>query len=212
MRAHPKVRSHRNLCYGVAPLTTALFDRMKKEGRLIEDGQSISNFGLPNFRTVLPLPILLRGLCTLLTSPRRASCLLWVLPVLPAPGTVMPPASKEVRAYTIQRGMPYSGVRVVQHVTIFPDGHRKEGGSSTKESRDSEGRTRKDVTWTENDSINGVVTVCVIEDPVSLVRYIWKVVTAQKTVVTETHYKMEGQVTEVWPHPPNHTIEPKPGG
>ncbi|MDT7816979.1 MAG: hypothetical protein QOJ42_6895 [Acidobacteriaceae bacterium] len=74
MRAHPKVRSHRNLCYGVAPPTTALFDRMKKEGRLIEDSQSISNFGLPNFRTVLPLPILLRGLCTLLTGPRRASC------------------------------------------------------------------------------------------------------------------------------------------
>jgi hypothetical protein len=132
-------------------------------------------------------------------------------PVLPAPGTVMPPASKEVRAYTIQRGMPYSGVRVVQHVTIFPDGHRKEGGSSTKEWRDSEGRTRKDVTWTENDSINEVVTVCVIEDPVSLVRYIWRVETARKTVVTETHYKMEGQVTEVWPNAPGHKIEPKPG-
>jgi hypothetical protein len=33
---------------------------------LIEDSQSVSNFGLPNFRTVLPLPVLLRGLCTLL--------------------------------------------------------------------------------------------------------------------------------------------------
>jgi Domain of unknown function (DUF4070) len=55
----------------VAPPTTALFDRMKKEGRLIEDSQSISNFGLPNFRTVLPLPILLRGLCTLLTGLYR---------------------------------------------------------------------------------------------------------------------------------------------
>jgi radical SAM superfamily enzyme YgiQ (UPF0313 family) len=50
----------------MAPPTTALFDRMKREGRLIEDSQSTSNFGLPNFRTVLPLPILLRGLCTLL--------------------------------------------------------------------------------------------------------------------------------------------------
>jgi radical SAM superfamily enzyme YgiQ (UPF0313 family) len=50
----------------MAPPTTALFDRMKREGRLIEDSPSISNFGLPNFRTVLPLPILLRGLCTLL--------------------------------------------------------------------------------------------------------------------------------------------------
>jgi radical SAM superfamily enzyme YgiQ (UPF0313 family) len=50
----------------MAPPTTALFDRMKREGRLIEDSQSITQFGLPNFRTVLPLPILLRGLCTLL--------------------------------------------------------------------------------------------------------------------------------------------------
>ncbi len=50
----------------MAPPTTALFDRMKREGRLIEDSQSIMQFGLPNFRTVLPLPILLRGLCTLL--------------------------------------------------------------------------------------------------------------------------------------------------
>jgi radical SAM superfamily enzyme YgiQ (UPF0313 family) len=50
----------------MAPPTTALFERLKKEGRLIEDSQSITNFGVPNFRTVLPLPILLRGLCTLL--------------------------------------------------------------------------------------------------------------------------------------------------
>jgi radical SAM superfamily enzyme YgiQ (UPF0313 family) len=50
----------------MAPPTTALFDRMKREGRLIEDSQSIANFGLPNFRTVLPLPVLLRGLSTLL--------------------------------------------------------------------------------------------------------------------------------------------------
>ena len=100
-----------------------------------------------------------------------------------------------IRAYTIQRGMPYSGVRVVQHVTIFPGGFRKEEGSSTKEWRDSEGRTRKDVTWT--DASKGVVTVCVIEDPVALVRYIWKVGATEKTVVTETRYKMEGQVTEV---------------
>jgi radical SAM superfamily enzyme YgiQ (UPF0313 family) len=52
----------------MAPPTTPLFDRMKREGRLIEDSQSTSNFGLPNFRTVLPLPILLRGLCTLLAG------------------------------------------------------------------------------------------------------------------------------------------------
>jgi radical SAM superfamily enzyme YgiQ (UPF0313 family) len=55
----------------MAPPTTALFDRMKREGRLIEDSQSITQFGLPNFRTVLPLPILLRGLCTLLEGLYR---------------------------------------------------------------------------------------------------------------------------------------------
>jgi radical SAM superfamily enzyme YgiQ (UPF0313 family) len=49
-----------------APPTTALFDRMKKEGRLIENSESITNFSAPNFRTVLPLPVLLRGLSTLL--------------------------------------------------------------------------------------------------------------------------------------------------
>jgi hypothetical protein len=114
-----------------------------------------------------------------------------------------------VRAYTIQRCTPYSGVWVVQHATIFPDESRKEEGSSSKWWRDSEGRTRKDVTWT--DATKGVVTVCVIEDPVALVRCIWKVGAKAKTVVTETHYKMEGQVTEVWPNPPDHKIEPTPG-
>jgi radical SAM superfamily enzyme YgiQ (UPF0313 family) len=55
----------------MAPPTTALFDRMKREGRLIEDSPSTMQFGLPNFRTVLPLPILLRGLCTLLEGLYR---------------------------------------------------------------------------------------------------------------------------------------------
>jgi radical SAM superfamily enzyme YgiQ (UPF0313 family) len=49
-----------------APPTTALYDRMKKEGRLIEDSQATSNFSAPNFRTRLPLPVLLRGLSSLL--------------------------------------------------------------------------------------------------------------------------------------------------
>ncbi len=49
-----------------APPTTALWDRMKKEGRLIEDSESISNFSAPNFRTTMPLPVLLRGLSGLL--------------------------------------------------------------------------------------------------------------------------------------------------
>jgi radical SAM superfamily enzyme YgiQ (UPF0313 family) len=49
-----------------APPTTALFDRLKKEGRLIENSRATSNFSPPNFRTVLPLPVLLRGLGDLL--------------------------------------------------------------------------------------------------------------------------------------------------
>ncbi len=51
-----------------APPTTALYDRMKREGRLIEDSQATSNFSLPNFRTVLPVPVLLRGLSRLLAQ------------------------------------------------------------------------------------------------------------------------------------------------
>jgi hypothetical protein len=49
-----------------APPTTALYDRMKKEGRLFEDSQAITNFSAPNFQTKLPLPVLLRGLSRLL--------------------------------------------------------------------------------------------------------------------------------------------------
>lgn len=129
--------------------------------------------------------------------------------VLPMPGTPMSRNMKMTRAYTIQRGMPYSGVRVVHHVDIFPNGYRQEDGSSTKEWRDSEGRTRQDVTWTTR--TGQVVTVCTIDDPVELVRYIWKLGIGQKTVVTETHYEMEGTVTEVWPGPPGHDIQPIPG-
>jgi radical SAM superfamily enzyme YgiQ (UPF0313 family) len=51
-----------------APPTTALFDRMKLEGRLIADSEATTNFSPPNFKTVLPLPVLLRGLSTLLTG------------------------------------------------------------------------------------------------------------------------------------------------
>jgi radical SAM superfamily enzyme YgiQ (UPF0313 family) len=51
-----------------APPTTALFDRMKREGRLIEDSQPTSNFSPPNFRTVMKLPTLLNGLSGLLAD------------------------------------------------------------------------------------------------------------------------------------------------
>jgi radical SAM superfamily enzyme YgiQ (UPF0313 family) len=51
-----------------APPTTPLYDRMKAEGRLIEDSESITNFSAPNFRTVMPLPTLLHGLSGLLAD------------------------------------------------------------------------------------------------------------------------------------------------
>jgi radical SAM superfamily enzyme YgiQ (UPF0313 family) len=51
-----------------APPTTPLFDRMRKEGRLNEDSEGTSNFSAPNFRTVLPLPVLMRGLSRLLAN------------------------------------------------------------------------------------------------------------------------------------------------
>ena len=59
-----------------APPTTALYDRMKKEGRLIEESQATSNFSAPNFRTVLPLPVLLRGLSRLLARLYEAAAVL----------------------------------------------------------------------------------------------------------------------------------------
>jgi hypothetical protein len=52
----------------MAPPTTALYDRMKKEGRLIETSEATSNFSPPNFRTILPLPVILSGLSSLLTG------------------------------------------------------------------------------------------------------------------------------------------------
>ena len=51
-----------------APPTTPLFDRMKAEGRLIEDSDAITNFSAPNFRTTMPLPTLLHGLSRLLAD------------------------------------------------------------------------------------------------------------------------------------------------
>lgn len=49
-----------------APPTTPLYDRMKTEGRLVDDIEATSNFSAPNFRTVMPLPALLHGLRRLL--------------------------------------------------------------------------------------------------------------------------------------------------
>ena len=51
-----------------APPTTALYDRVKAEGRLLEETPLTTNFSAPNFRTALPLPIMLRGLASLLND------------------------------------------------------------------------------------------------------------------------------------------------
>ena len=50
-----------------APPTTPLFERMLREGRLNQMIELTSNFGTPNFDTVMPLPVLLRGFSGLLT-------------------------------------------------------------------------------------------------------------------------------------------------
>jgi len=50
-----------------APPTTPLYDRMKREGRLHQVTDLTSNFSTPNFHTAMPLPVLLRGFCRLLT-------------------------------------------------------------------------------------------------------------------------------------------------
>jgi hypothetical protein len=51
-----------------APLTTPLYDRMLKQGRLLGDYTALNNSDPPNFRTLLPLPILLQGLRETLVS------------------------------------------------------------------------------------------------------------------------------------------------
>jgi radical SAM superfamily enzyme YgiQ (UPF0313 family) len=44
-----------------APPTTPLYDRMLKQGRLLQENSATSNFDPPNFKTILSLPVLLRG-------------------------------------------------------------------------------------------------------------------------------------------------------
>lgn len=44
-----------------APPTTPLYERMRKAGRLVESSRATSNFCPPNFRTRLPLSLLLKG-------------------------------------------------------------------------------------------------------------------------------------------------------
>ncbi len=51
-----------------APPTTPLFDRMMKEGRLLMESTATSNFDPPNFKTLIPLPVLLKGYRKVLAS------------------------------------------------------------------------------------------------------------------------------------------------
>ncbi len=51
-----------------APPTTPLFDRMMNEGRLLMESTATSNFDPPNFETLLPLPVLLKGFRKVLAS------------------------------------------------------------------------------------------------------------------------------------------------
>lgn len=57
-----------------APPTTPLYDRMAKEGRLYEDTTSTSNFDPPNFKTIMPLPVLLKGFRDTLNRLYSAEC------------------------------------------------------------------------------------------------------------------------------------------
>lgn len=51
-----------------APPTTPLFDRMMKEGRLLMESTATSNFDPPNFKTLIPLPVLVKGYRKVLAS------------------------------------------------------------------------------------------------------------------------------------------------
>jgi len=98
-----------------APPTTALFDRMASENRLLWDSRATSNFSLPNFRTVRPLRVLvegLRGLLDELYEPARfydrafRSLLHWR-----APEGRRPPASPLLyQAITVIRSIVIQGL------------------------------------------------------------------------------------------------------
>lgn len=82
-----------------APPTTPLYDRLKREGRIQQLTELTSNFGAPNFLTMMPLSVLMRGFCRLLTrlyDPetyfRRSlrSLEVWVTKVSQKPPSIRP--------------------------------------------------------------------------------------------------------------------------
>lgn len=128
--------------------------------------------------------------------------------VTPMPGSQPSRTTNEAKiGYTINRGMPYSGIWVTKHVFTFPDGQVQKDQNTRKVWRDSDGRTREEDTWTRR--IGGdVATVYRIEDPVAQVRYIWRIQQDRQTIVTETHFNLEKYaVAEIWPNPPTHQNE-----
>ena len=130
---------------------------------------------------------------------------------LPSPANQPPPNIENAKTgYTIDRGMPYSGVWITSHITTFPGGQVAKDENTRKVWRDSDGRTREDMTW--KTSMGALVTVCRIEDPVAQVRYTWRIEQAGKTVVTATHFNLDKyDVAEIWSYPPSHPIQTLPG-
>ncbi|MGH9407144.1 MAG: B12-binding domain-containing radical SAM protein [Terriglobia bacterium] len=83
-----------------APPTTPLYARMEKEGRLLKDSPSNDNFDVPNFKTRLPLPVLIEGFRETLAS-------------------LYSPSSFYNRAY---RSLDQWGISKRQKVTQYPFG------------------------------------------------------------------------------------------
>jgi radical SAM superfamily enzyme YgiQ (UPF0313 family) len=81
-----------------APPTTSLYARMEKEGRLLKDSASNNNFDVPNFKTRLPLPVLIEGFRETLVS-------------------LYSPSSFYDRAY---RSLEQWGISKQQKVTQYP--------------------------------------------------------------------------------------------
>ena len=52
----------------MAPPTTPLFDRVRREGRLLEESAATSNFNIPNFRTTMARDVLVGGLSKTLAA------------------------------------------------------------------------------------------------------------------------------------------------
>jgi len=100
----------------IAAPTTPLFDRLRREGRLIQESRSTTNYDPPNFRTTLPPDILLGGVQRMLrelyrpeTYFRRAvrSLAVWH----PRRATRFPGPSFWYRVRVVLKSVFYQGLR-----------------------------------------------------------------------------------------------------